>query len=132
MKKTLLSILIGATLASPTVAETTLSGVVEVEAEFVSSDDGDSSDLTVPTVALGIHNQLNDKLEGNVLFLYEQGENNDNIALDEATLTFKPRAGLDVTAGRMYVPFGKFDSHMVSDPLTLELAETQPLSGKPA
>jgi hypothetical protein len=25
----------------------------------------------------------------------------------------------------MYVPFGKFDSNMVSDPLTLELAETQ-------
>jgi hypothetical protein len=45
--------------------------------------------------------------------------------VDEATVTFHPREGLDVTAGRMYVPFGKFDSNMVSDPLTLELAETQ-------
>lgn len=125
VKKTLFSILIGASCVSPAFAATTLSGVVEVEAGFVSNDDGDSSDLTVPTIELGIHNQLNDKLEGNVLFLYEQGENNDNIAVDEATLTFKPREGLDVTAGRMYVPFGKFDSHMVSDPLTLELAETQ-------
>ncbi|MDQ5769477.1 LbtU family siderophore porin [Thiothrix subterranea] len=125
MKKTVLSILIGASLASPTFAETTLSGVVEVEAGFVSNDDGNSSDLTVPTVELGIDNQINDKLDGHLLFLYEQGENDDTIAVDEATLTFKPREGLDVSAGRMYVPFGKFDSHMVSDPLTLEMAETQ-------
>ena len=125
MKKTLLSLLIGATLATPAYAETTLSGLVEVEAGFVSNDEEDSSDLTVPTIELGIDNKLNDKLEGHLLFLYEQGENSDNIAVDEATLTFKPREGLEVSAGRMYVPFGKFDSHMVSDPLTLELAETQ-------
>ncbi|UJS22628.1 LbtU family siderophore porin [Thiothrix winogradskyi] len=125
MKKTLLSILIGAALANPAFATTTLSGMVEVEAGFVSNADGDSSDLSVPTIELGIDNQINDKLDGHVLFLYEQGENDDNIAVDEATLTFKPREGLDVTAGRMYVPFGKFDSNMVSDPLTLEMAETQ-------
>lgn len=125
MKKTLLSILIGAALANPAFATTTLSGVVEVEAGFVSNADGDSSDLSVPTIELGIDNAFNDKLEGHLLFLYEQGENNNNIALDEATLTFKPRERLNITAGRMYVPFGKFDSHMVSDPLTLELAETQ-------
>lgn len=125
MKKTLLSILIGAALANPAFATTTLSGVVEVEAGFVSNADGDSNDLTVPTIELGIDNQINDKLDGHLLFLYEQGESNDNIAVDEATLTFKPREGLDVSAGRMYVPFGKFDSNMVSDPLTLELAETQ-------
>lgn len=125
MKKTLLSLLIGASLASPAFAETTLSGAVEVEAGFVSTDDADSSDLSLSTVELGVDNQINDKLDGHLLFLYEQGENDDNIAVDEATLTFKPREGLDVTAGRMYVPFGKFDSNMVSDPLTLELAETQ-------
>lgn len=125
MKKTLLSFLIGASLAAPAYAETTLSGLVEVEAGFVSTDEADSSDLTVSTLELGVDNPLNDKLEGHLLFLYEQGENDDNISVDEATLTFKPRAGLDITAGRMYVPFGKFDSNMVSDPLTLELAETQ-------
>lgn len=125
MKPTLLSILIGASLAAPVFAETTLSGAVEVEAGFVSNDDGDTSDITVPTVELGIDNKLNDKLDGHLLFLYGQGENSDNISVDEATLTFKPREGLDVTVGRMYVPFGKFDSNMVSDPLTLELAETQ-------
>ncbi len=112
-------------LAFPLMAETTLSGLVEVEAGFVSNAEEDSSDLTVPTIELGIDNKLNDKLEGHLLLLYEQGENSDNIAVDEATLTFKPREGLEVSAGRMYVPFGKFDSHMVSDPLTLELAETQ-------
>lgn len=125
MKKTALASLIAITLATPVFAETTLSGAVEVEAGFVSNDDGDSSDLTVSTVELGVDNKLNDQLKGHLLFLYEQGENDDNIAVDEATLTFKPREELDVTAGRMYVPFGKFDSHMVSDPLTLELAETQ-------
>ncbi|SEA89941.1 porin [Thiothrix caldifontis] len=125
MKKTLLSLMIAASVAAPAYAETTLSGVVEVEAGFVSNDDGDTSDLTVPTVELGIDNKLNDKIDGHLLFLYEQGENDDNIAVDEATVTFHPREGTDITAGRMYVPFGKFDSNMVSDPLTLELAETQ-------
>ena len=125
MKKTVLASLIAIALAAPVFAETTVSGAVEVEAGFVSNDDGDSSDLTVSTVGLGVDNKLNDQLKGHLLFLYEQGENDDNIAVDEATLTFKPREGLDVTAGRMYVPFGKFDSNMVSDPLTLELAETQ-------
>lgn len=125
MKKTLLSLLIGTSLTVPAYADTTLSGLVEVEADFVSSDETDSSDLTLSTVELGIANKMSDKLDGHLLFLYEQGENNDNIAVDEATLTFKPREGLDITAGRMYVPFGKFDSNMVSDPLTLELAETR-------
>lgn len=125
MKKTLLSLLIGASLTAPAYADTTLSGLVEVEAGFVSSDETDSSDLTVSTVELGVDNKMNDKLDGHLLFLYEQGENDDNISVDEATLTFKPREGLDISAGRMYVPFGKFDSNMVSDPLTLELAETQ-------
>lgn len=125
MQKHLLTLVIASLLAAPAMAETTLSGLVEVEAGFVNSDAADSSDVSLATVELGIDNQLNDKLAGHLLFLYEQGENDDNIAVDEATLTFKPREGLDITAGRMYVPFGKFDSNMVSDPLTLELAETQ-------
>jgi hypothetical protein len=125
MKQILHSILIGASLAAPAFAETTLSGKVEVEAGFISNEETDSSDLPLSTAELGVNNKLNDKLDGHLLFLYEQSEHNDNIRVDEATVTFHPSEGLDVTAGRMYVPFGKFDSNMVSDPLTLELAETQ-------
>jgi hypothetical protein len=32
---------------------------------------------------------------------------------------------LYLDAGRMYVPFGYFESHFISDPLTLEIGETQ-------
>ena len=97
----------------------TISGVIEVEAGFGD----DSSDFGL-TVEVGLDHSLNDKVEGHILFLYEGGEE-DNIAVDEATITLRPNKSMSVIAGRQYVPFGQFDSNMLSDPLTLELGETQ-------
>ena len=96
------------------------SGVIEIEAGF---SDGES-DLNLATFELGIDHVLSDKVEGHVLFLYEGGENNDNIAVDEATITLRPSKQTAITLGRMVVPFGQFDSNLLSDPLTLELGET--------
>lgn len=126
MKKQMLSILIASAVAAPVAfADTEISGLIEVEAGFVDNDDGNTSDISLATVELGLDQTVSDKLDGHLLLLYEEGENDDNIAVDEATVNFHPREGLDVSVGRMYVPFGRFDSNMVSDPLTLELAETQ-------
>ncbi len=97
-----------------------MSGVIEVEAGF---SDG-SSDINLATVEVGLDHSFNDKAEGHLLFLYEGGED-DNIAVDEATITLHPSKSMSITAGRMYVPFGQFDSNMLSSPLTSELGETQ-------
>ncbi|MCK5725366.1 MAG: LbtU family siderophore porin [Thiotrichaceae bacterium] len=98
-----------------------ISGVIEVEAGFGSDD----SDISLATFELGIAHSLNERAEAAVLFLYEQGENNDNIAVDTATITLHPTKQAAINIGRLYVPFGQFESNMVSDPLTLELGETQ-------
>ncbi len=58
-----------------------------------------------------------------MLFLWEEVDT-DPIALDEGTIeiAFTPQAGMRV--GKMYLPFGVFKTHFISDPQTLELGET--------
>lgn len=105
-----------------------LSGVIEVEAAY-SDDDiaGEiASDIALATVELAADAQLNKAVSGHLLFLYEDDQGDDNVLIDEAVITLHmPRSLLYVSAGRQYVPFGNFESMMVSDPLTLELAETR-------
>jgi len=107
----------------------TMSGVVEVEAGFSTADpvDGEStddSDIAVATVEVGIGAKIVDHVSGDILFLYEDGE---DIAVDEAFITLDGEdvIPLYLRAGELYVPFGNFESHMISDPLTLEIAETR-------
>jgi hypothetical protein len=106
-----------------------LSGLIEVEAGYASTDysDGssdDGSDIAVSAVELGIDADIVKHVFGHVLLKYEDDE---DVFVDEATITI---SGEDVvpaylTAGKMYVPFGNFETHMISDPLTLEIAETR-------
>jgi len=103
-----------------------LSGLVEVEAGYTDGPDGSESDLVVSTVELGLDAQVTPWVNGHVLILFEEDET-DPPEFDEAILTI---ANPDVSpfslaAGRMYVPFGNFDSALVSDPLTLEIGETR-------
>ncbi len=107
----------------------TFSGVVEVEAGFASFEpDGgeseDESDIAVATVELGVGAKIADHVSGDILFLYEDGE---DIVVDEAVITIDGEDVLPLylRAGEMYVPFGSFESHMISDPLTLEIGETR-------
>lgn len=103
-----------------------VSGLVEVEVGAWDSDDDSGSDVTLATVELGVDARVNEYTEAHLLLLYEEGENDDNIALDEGTITIghPTMGGVSLTAGRMYVPFGSFESQMISDPLTLEIGET--------
>ena len=101
-----------------------LSGVIEVEAVTGDAfDDSDSSDIALATVELGVDATINPWTSGHILLKYEDGASLD---VDEGTITIAniDRHPLSLTAGKMYVPFGDFSSNMVSDPLTLELGET--------
>lgn len=106
-------------------SSTTISGLIEVEAGFHDDGETNTSDISLATVELGIDHQLNDNVSGSLLFLYEEGENDDQIAVDEAVISVQLNEQIGLEVGRMYVPFGQFESFMVSDPLTLEVAETQ-------
>lgn len=109
-------------------------GLIEVEAAYNKPEGGDeSSDLALATVELGLDIQATDYLGGHILLLWEEGET-EPVDLDEAIirLTYpRPLFGLTAgfTGGKMYVPFGKFNSFMVTDPLTLDLGETNQSAG---
>lgn len=99
-------------------------GLIEVEAMVDDNDmAGDTSDVTLATVELGLDVDINEFVKGHILMLWEE-DDTDPIAMDEGTLIFSSPYGLTLTAGKMYVPFGVFGSHFISDPLTLELGET--------
>lgn len=109
-----------------------LSGLIEIEANYedLDPDQGsseDSSDLTLATVELGIDADFVKHVSGHVLLLWEEDEEDDHLIVDEGFIRLDGENVLPLylQAGKMYVPFGNFDSFFISDPLTLELGETR-------
>ncbi|WP_419657101.1 hypothetical protein Dvar_62360 [Desulfosarcina variabilis str. Montpellier] len=107
----------------------TIGGVVEAEVGYTTSDpvggeSTDGSDIAVATVEVGIGAKIVDHVSGDILFLYEDGD--DGVNIDEAFITIdgEDAVPLYLRVGQLYVPFGNFESNMISDPLTLEIAET--------
>lgn len=99
-------------------------GLLEAELGFVSDfDETDSSDVTLATFELGIESQVSEKVSASVLLLHEEDEP-DSVILDEGIITVSLTDQAYLSAGRMYVPFGAFETNLVSDPLTLEVGET--------
>lgn len=107
-----------------------LSGLVEAEMTASRAMDVDgvktnNSDLVLATAQLNANAKVNQYVGGHLVFLYEEGDN-DNITIDEAVVTLKggDDSPLYAYVGRQYVPFGRFESHFISDPGTLALGET--------
>lgn len=103
-------------------------GALEVEAGYLDQkDQAAASDVNVASALLGLDVTCSDRLTGRIALLHEDGEEPE-VALDEAHLTVsRPKimgGEAKITAGRNHLPFGAFASIMVSDPLTLELGET--------
>lgn len=103
-----------------------IGGVVEVEASHTSSDGDDESDVVTPTVELSVAAQLNDWVAAEMTLLYEEDtDNNGDLNVDTAFITIAdPNGDWFVNGGILFVPFGVFDTNMISDPLTLDLGET--------
>lgn len=108
-----------------------LSGLIEVEAGYADfdPDEGDSedeSDLVLATVELGIDVDFTKHVSGSVLLLWEE-DDTEELLVDEGFIRLDGEDVLPayLQAGKMYVPFGNFDSMFISDPLTLELGETR-------
>lgn len=105
-------------------------GSIELEAYFREGGRGDStSNITLATAQLGVELEITDNIGGHIVFLHEEEDEAEPIEIDEANITlFHPgkvmggRVGF--FGGRLYVPFGNFTSGFISDPLTLEMGET--------
>lgn len=106
-----------------------IGGVIEVIANQSNSDgwSGDTaSDITLDTFELGIETTAGDWVSGSILFLYEDADD-DNLNVDEAFITIANSEATPfyLSAGRLYVPFGGYETNMISDPVTLTLGETR-------
>ena len=109
-----------------------ISGLIEAEASHTDTDfsdpavaSEDESDIVLATVELGVEAEVNKHVQGHILFLFEEGENDYDIAVDEGYVTIdgKDVVPLYLNAGKFYLPFGYYNSHMITDPLTLEIGE---------
>jgi hypothetical protein len=106
-----------------------VSGLIEIEAmhqrtDFSdpAQDSEDESDIDLATVELVVDARIADHVDGHVMFKYEE----EDLFVDEGFITL---SGTDafpafLIAGRQYLPFGLFESHFVTDPVTLDLGET--------
>jgi hypothetical protein len=101
---------------------------VLLEAEAYAGRDGgeDVGDIVMATVELAAEAAPVEWARGALVLLWEEDEA-DALEVDEAFITLGGTEAYPLFAkvGRMYVPFGAFESRCVSDPLVLELGETR-------
>ena len=69
---------------------------------------------------LNLEANLYKKLSGIIDFSWD-GNTPDKISIDEAYLKFDSK--INISGGKLYLPFGDFDTNFISDPLTQELGE---------
>ena len=103
-----------------------VAGLVEVEGSITDPDGGDtSSNIILSTFELDLEAKLNEQVSGLATLLYEE-DGDDELLVDEAFIRLTPATvPLFIEAGRITQAFGDFSTGMVSDPVTLELAETK-------
>lgn len=83
-----------------------------------------SSDIVQATVELAIDAKISDWVSGHIGLLYED-DGDTPLNVDEAIIEISNPllSKFSLKAGQQYLPFGFFETNMVSDPLTLEIGE---------
>lgn len=104
----------------------TVGGLIEVEAYFGEEDGEDVSDVVLATFELGADVTFKEWINGSALLLWEE-DDTEPVELDEGEITIGKcgKYPFYFKGGKIYVPFGNFETHLISDPLVLELAETR-------
>ncbi len=106
-----------------------VNGTLEAEYQINRSQGKTQKGGYLSTAALGTTFKPNQKLEFNGSLLYEEDINGvaTQLRVDEAYGTWHalPKDKLDLMLGEKYLPFGSFDTKMISDPLTLTLGQTR-------
>ena len=99
-----------------------IGGAIELElvSESPAGEDGTVS-AGVGTAELGIGAAINDEWGGEIVV---EKNDDDLIALADAFLTYETGSGFSVAMGQQTLPFGVYDTNLVSDPLTKKLGET--------
>ncbi len=107
-----------------------LDGLVTIQGVYNQDyQDNDASDVIVHTAALGLTAQVNEWSTARISLIYEERLKGvlTPFGVDEAFITLgnSEETPVYLAIGQMYVPFGNFESNLVSYPLTYEVALTQ-------
>lgn len=106
-----------------------IGGLIEMGAAYqgIKNRDGtdeDESDIDLTTVEIGVEVKVNEWVNAQTVFLYEDpfgnnAEDESDITLDVGTVTIGncDDFPFSLTAGKMYVPFGAILTHLPDDPL---------------
>lgn len=99
-------------------------GVLEVEAVHEQpSGESSTSSASVAKAEVAIAASVNDWVGSELVLAYDGDA--EKVDVDTAAVTFAaPDGPLSVTAGKLTLPFGVYETNLVSDPLTLDFAET--------
>ncbi len=103
-----------------------IGGVIELEAANTSPSEGDSeTEADVGTAELVIGAAINESVSAEIVVEHDD----DDIVLADAFLTYAPAdSPFSVTGGQQGLPFGVYDTNLVSDPLTMDLGDTGQVS----
>ena len=102
-----------------------IGGVVELEFVHTSDYEGKSDNsFEAETVEIGIAAQIHEWVGGEIVLAWD-GEA-ETVGVDVAALTVaQPDGMFSMTGGILYVPFGTFETNLLSDPLTLDIGEAR-------
>ncbi len=101
-------------------------GAIEAEAGYSSDyNNTKESDVDLTTVELGIDVELSEWISG--FFLMKWEGDDEGVFVDQGGIVLGSieTMGASLTVGKLYVPFGTYNTNLISDPLALELGETR-------
>jgi hypothetical protein len=103
-----------------------IEGVLEVDMTQSESTAGVvSNDIEIATFELGIDSTINEHFSAHVLF-EKQDSPSFQIEIAEGSITSSYKEfGVDVTMGKLVVPFGRFDTNFFEDTMGLSLSEAK-------
>lgn len=129
MKKIVVSSIIIATIFNSNILQAKDSdtgvdfiGLVSLETRYNRGfDEVNTSDIAVDELVFAFEAKINKWATGLITFLYEEGVTDFEVDEAKITLGNTELSPIYVSLGQMYIPFGNYESYMVSDPLTLEI-----------
>ena len=99
-----------------------IGGKIKVRAYSESPSDGDATQrLYLKDFELGVEAEIDEGINAGGT-LKRDGDEGD-IEVDDAFVTAALPGDASITGGLLYLPFGVFETNMISDPLTLDLGE---------
>lgn len=111
-------------------AQLGFSGLIETELRDTrrraAGEVEETSDLALSSVALTLEARPADWIVGSATLLWEE-DATEPVDLDVATIRLgnPERFPLTGEIGRFYLPFGRYESNFITDPVTLELGEAR-------